>query len=1180
MATATRAQHSKIDRVQINQGLDIVYSGTEKSRKSPGNDTFVDIVAVPGLGANPEYTWITQKVDWIRDGNMLQRTVENSRIMVFEYESQWFGNGSIDQSLPTVATQLLQSLKHVRQRTKTTKRPIIFVCHCLGGIVVEKAILTAKLHATEYDNMLMSLAGCVFLATPFKGTKSQKKAAVVAKMSQAVGVGTESSLVKLLADDSETLRDLLQDFSILARDTNMRLFCFFEQHKSNLMKLLPKQPFFKEEEIIVDEESAGILGHNKLGLAADHFQMNKFPSPKDGRYVAVSNEIGTMAQSAPGILKKRQNAQRESLIDPKVYQAKLEELRVTDPKKDMEDSVKGRPTSQASWIFGNDLYAQWEAAKSSQTLWVHGNAGKGQAVVACSVIERLTSQQLREDGVFVAYFFCDEKDANRRSTLDILKLLIRQMILQEPNLTEHLLIDSHRTGSSAQKSQKLNDVTVPALWSSLQNILGDPSVRKVYFVINSLDEAELPSREEFLPLLAAYLGVPLDTVNDSRYSVVKWMFLSRSGRQDISKNLKQSITVNMEDKENSVKVNSAVKAEISSQVDALAKLKGYNSGLAYFIKKHITSRAEGSYIYVSLVIQELKNLDATQMSTTGIRKQLEEFPPGLNDMFGYIRRRVLDPKNQSIETTKEILRALILAERAPNLFELAVMADLPVQQRNDEAALRKCVAKCGAFVTLSDDEYKIVSFIDAAAREYLEAEAKDELSLSMDDMQNGIIALRCLDYVRNLYMPKDEQSGAEETQETSTDVDQSEGEGTAPAESNETPTEQYVSEFTGPLEYPCKFWLEHARKADPDLVEEFNLSDPFWAEESSSRDAWWSSYGGSGGYSELTKTTPMHIAASSSYAVFLDYLIDQGHTSDIHKVDSWSYQPLHWACYSGDFDLMQRLVKAGAKVNTRAEGSDTEVLWLAAYNSRADIVEYLLNQGADINARDETRGTPLYQASLNGCLEVVKLLLSRKADVNVTGGNYWRPINAAAYSGHEEIVDLLLRQNIEVDPDEGYQNGNAVNYSRNALAAAARKGHGNIVWLLLQKGWKVNRKIKKYDHVLVLCAAYGHTDVARTILNYRVDLRSQQSALEIAAKNGKDEFVKAILERSRSLPHEKAFMNASSFGHTQILRMLQRLGTNREMLNKALYQAADYQYESTVDLLLEFGADPNAEGEE
>ena len=149
MATATHVKHSKLDRVAINQGLTVVYPDPDQPRKAPTEDIAVDVVAVPGLGASPEWTWRSKnKVDWLSDSNMLPRTITNARIMVFEYESQWFGKGSINQRLSNVADQLVQALSN--QRSRGSKRPVVFVCHCLGGIIVEKALLSAQLRQSDY----------------------------------------------------------------------------------------------------------------------------------------------------------------------------------------------------------------------------------------------------------------------------------------------------------------------------------------------------------------------------------------------------------------------------------------------------------------------------------------------------------------------------------------------------------------------------------------------------------------------------------------------------------------------------------------------------------------------------------------------------------------------------------------------------------------------------------------------------------------------------------------------------------------------------------------------------------------------------------------------------------------------------------------------------------------------
>lgn len=72
------------------------------------------IIAIPGLGADPEYTWKKEKVHWLRDANMLPKKIPHAKISVFQYQSQWFGKGSVDERIDNVANKLLHGLDRSR----------------------------------------------------------------------------------------------------------------------------------------------------------------------------------------------------------------------------------------------------------------------------------------------------------------------------------------------------------------------------------------------------------------------------------------------------------------------------------------------------------------------------------------------------------------------------------------------------------------------------------------------------------------------------------------------------------------------------------------------------------------------------------------------------------------------------------------------------------------------------------------------------------------------------------------------------------------------------------------------------------------------------------------------------------------------------------------------------------
>lgn len=641
------------------------------------------------------------------------------------------------------------------------------------------------------------------------------------------------------------------------------------------------------------------------------------------------------------------------------------------------------------------------------------------------------------------------------------------------------------------------------------------------------------------------------------------------------------------------------------------------------------------------------------------------------------------------------------------------MADLPLEHRNEETTLKAYVAACGGFVTISEVDDETVEWIDDSAKEHLEAYAKDQLKLTPDDVQHGITALRCLDYVRSTNVvqeaeqhetisaqcQEDSARGSQpDTDEDKLDYGDSERAGEVPfeTEGNEdqtgaqaypsppqdssykpysyfcqsssaqdykiqsvpvqddsnqgyrvenhqtqeyqayrpqsnqaqevhnqieqdlektangreaqnsmteqqndheqkdldqeettgevrTPEVNSTASNTAPseaaqdpgmwLDYPGKYWLDHAKEAPVDIVEEFDMDDDFWREDSSSRDAWWEHYAKDSDFDGLTSVTPLHIAAISGFSALVDHLLKRGRVEDLQKADSWGCRPFYWACSEGDIYVVQRLLQAGAEVNARSLELNVSALWIAASHGHAEIVGYLLDHHAEIDVQDHHRGTPFYAAVESGHTSIVRQLIERGANINLTGGLHCRPLNAAAYRGDIELVRLLLQKGAEVDPDEPYRYGSA-------LGAAARKGHNDIVRLLLQKGWNANRKAGSYGSALVAAATYGHTKVVQALLEKDPDVTTQELALEIAAKNGKAEVVQKLLEQPQPLRHPKAFLRAASYGHDDILQVLHKYPIDQDTLDTALYEASDHEHESTVGLLLEFGASPDAEGEE
>jgi hypothetical protein len=135
MGTTKPLEEAKIREIEIRkQDLGIqIYS-----KPVDGQETTVDIVAVHGLSVNPRTTWThpQTKQNWLQDESMLPAAVPSARIMGFCYESRWIGESAVWQSLDSIANELLEALRH--ERLKCSDRPIVFIGHCLGGLVIQQ----------------------------------------------------------------------------------------------------------------------------------------------------------------------------------------------------------------------------------------------------------------------------------------------------------------------------------------------------------------------------------------------------------------------------------------------------------------------------------------------------------------------------------------------------------------------------------------------------------------------------------------------------------------------------------------------------------------------------------------------------------------------------------------------------------------------------------------------------------------------------------------------------------------------------------------------------------------------------------------------------------------------------------------------------------------------------------
>jgi hypothetical protein len=157
-------------------------------------------------------------------------------------------------------------------------------------------------------------------------------------------------------------------------------------------------------------------------------------------------------------------------------------------------------------------------------------------------------------------------------------------------------------------------------------------------------------------------------------------------------------------------VSSAVAGFVEYKVRRLVTVQRYNASLQAEVLQQLRDKAEGTFLWVSLVCKELEKVPFHRT-----RKVLEELPPGLNPLYDRMMSQIVEQDARTAGYCRGILQSITLAFRPLQLKELAVAAGLPRDEFGDVQAVADLVSRCGSFLTVREG---VVSFIHLSAKDF------------------------------------------------------------------------------------------------------------------------------------------------------------------------------------------------------------------------------------------------------------------------------------------------------------------------------------------------------------------------------------------------------------------------------------------------------------------------------
>ncbi|GAW19636.1 hypothetical protein ANO14919_091250 [Xylariales sp. No.14919] len=678
-------------------------------------------------------------------------------------------------------------------------------------------------------------------------------------------------------------------------------------------------------------------------------------------------------------------------------------LFLTDPYVDRDGLMrtKGKRTAgTCEWIRDNDLYRSW-LNDDAHLLWISGGPGKGKTVLSIFLTEELERRCRFSENENLLFYFCSYQDEKRNNAVAVLRGLMYQLLTKRPNLVTHVL-----PSFDSPKKIEYTLSSVHALCGMLRTLLQDPNLGTVFCILDGLDECD----DESSRLLSGFFS----SIAEQNNKGFKLVIVSRPEVFGLD-----PFPLVQLDPDNDGYVNKDIDTFISTRIEELSKIEGFNDEFRAHVKYTLLEKAEGTFLWVGFVMDELSR----KRTCTEIQHTLESVPKGLHAIFD---RMLLQIKSSQTRKTRLVLRWVMFAVRPLTLAELGAATGIqPSPLISVEHAARDEVALCGPFLKINEDK---ITFVHQSAKEYL-------LRLNPDNHREFWfepeeahlqIAQECLDLIETstlqyrVLSPRDVYS-----------------QGTL-------------------LSYAILYWPAHTRRSSTYAKALLDQSRPFLRRNSQVRRNWLYSYPGA---NSIVPYSVLHLACYFGVSSWVEQLLGKRHrpshraiakllrgrNSKIHVRDpEQGDTALVLAAWRGYAEVLCLLLDSGADVNVRNRDGEPALIYAIRESNQA-MAQLLLDRGADANTRNIfKKKTALMYASQQGDEAMVQLLLDYSADVNIRDIDGATALMNASRWGNKAIAQLLLDRGADVNMRDIY--------GETALKAAAESGRTEIVQLLLEYG--------------------------------------------------------------------------------------------------------------------------------
>ena len=249
-----------------------------------------------------DWTDPATKFNWLRD--FLPKDVTVGRVVAYSYEAtvaSLFANDA-PARVQRMAETFLQELRADRKFAGTLRRPIVFICHGFGGVLVKKSLIysstrTAPRIVHLWDQFVSTFA-ILFFGTPHGISNMSAWMALENQLSGKPASGIRAASVILRPSDDTVQISQTVDTEFGSHLKQFHMFFFWEKFPTH---------FGSRTDFVVNSDSAvpKVDNTETAGISAKHAEMVRFGSRSSTDYRTVLAALDIYCEKAPQIILHR-----------------------------------------------------------------------------------------------------------------------------------------------------------------------------------------------------------------------------------------------------------------------------------------------------------------------------------------------------------------------------------------------------------------------------------------------------------------------------------------------------------------------------------------------------------------------------------------------------------------------------------------------------------------------------------------------------------------------------------------------------------------------------------------------------------------------------------------------------------------------------------------------------------